>query len=589
MSMIKKYSLFLFVSILVTGAARAQLTSPATIGTPTVPTLSSALPDKNTPTISPDAIIFDAAVNANEYRLGPGDILQYRSWTSNEAQQLMISADEVLAVPRYGAFSTKGKTLAEIQREVMIRVEKEFKHPAPSESGLFSLTLSQPRRIMVNVLGQVESPGVYVYSGATRAALAVEAANKPVSRASLLNDQAFELEQEKRKREADRLRPYIGDAQDKTASMRKIIVTHGDGTTERVDLLRFNATHDPRFSPMLREGDVVYVPYKKTLEGQVGVYGAVNSPGDYEFVQGDSLWALIRGCYGPTEGADLSKVELVRMNSSGTSSVTEIKDCNAIRLGAAPDVPLEAGDRIFVRGTADERELSRVIIKGEVNFPGVYPINRIGTKLSDVIKLAGGFTPNAFLAGGTVIRKKIDIDNKDITADDEAKLVGRIANLTVEDTANFHFLTQVRNPYVAVDMERLFEKGDANADIVLRDGDVISIPVTPNSVYVWGYVGNTGYIPFQPGASATDYIAMAGGYAEGGVKEGTRVIKARTRQWVKPNGTVIEPGDEVYVPQERLYPSGYDLQKTATIVGIVGAVVGTIATVVTLIVVLKRP
>jgi protein involved in polysaccharide export with SLBB domain len=229
-----------------------------------------------------------------------------------------------------------------------------------------------------------------------------------------------------------------------------------------------------------------------------------------------------------------------------------------------------------------------VIVKGEVRFPGVYPIMRTGTKLSDVIKLAGGFTPNAFLAGGSVIRKKIDIDNKDITAEDEAKLVGRLANLTVEDTANFRFLTQVRNPYVAVDMVKLFEKGDANADITLRDGDVISIPVTPNSVYVWGYVGSTGYIPYHPGATVEEYVKLAGGYAEGSVPDGTRVIKARTRQWLKPNETSVDPGDEIYVPQERLYPSGYDLQKTQTIVGIVSTVVYAVTGIISLVLVLKK-
>jgi protein involved in polysaccharide export with SLBB domain len=588
--MIKRSFLLLGALIVLSAGAHAQLTAPSSSSSMTaVPTLTTTLPDKSAPSISPDAIIFDGFVSPNEYRLGPGDVLQYRSWTSNEAQQLMVSVDGVLSVPRYGPFSAVGKTLAQIQQEVLTRVSKEFKNAQTGGNGLFSLTISQPRRIMVTVQGQVETPGIYVYTGATRAALAIAIANKPVVRAPLLNDQTYEAEQEKRKREADRLKPYIGDAQDKTASLRKIVVAHSDGTTDKVDLLRFNSTHDPRFCPLLREGDVVYVPYKKTLEGQVGVYGAVNSPGDFEFVEGDSLWTLVRSCFGPTDNADLSKVELVRMNPEGTISETRVVDCNAIKINPSTDLPLQAGDRIFVRSiNPDERELSRVIVKGEVRYPGVYPIGRTGTKLSDVIKLAGGFTSNAFLAGGTVTRKKIDIDNKDITAEDEAKLVGRLANLTVEDTANFHFLTKVRNPYVAVDMVDLFQKGNTGADIILRDGDMISIPVTPNSVYVWGFVGNTGYIPFTSGMSADEYINRAGGYAEGSVKEGTRVIKARTRQWVLPNQTSLEPGDEIYVPPQRLYPSGYDLQKTATIVGIVGAIVGTIATLVTLVVVLKK-
>jgi protein involved in polysaccharide export with SLBB domain len=297
---------------------------------------------------------------------------------------------------------------------------------------------------------------------------------------------------------------------------------------------------------------------------------------------------MIMAALGPTQGADLTKVELTRMANNGESYVTEIKDCAAIKAGQAPDVKLEAGDRIFVRDNPDLRELSRVVVKGEVLHPGVYPIRRTNTKLSEVIKQAGGFSPYAFLAGGTVTRQKLDIDNKDVTTADEALLVGRLANLSVEDTANFQFLTQVRTGYVAVDMYKLFEKGDASADITLRDGDVVSIPAKPNSVYVWGYVGNTGYIPYREGASASYYISAAGGYAEGAVKDGTRVIKARTRQWQKPEETVVEAGDEIYVPKERLYPADYSLQRTFSIVNLIGGIVGTVATIVTLVLVLKK-
>lgn len=270
------------------------------------------------------------------------------------------------------------------------------------------------------------------------------------------------------------------------------------------------------------------------------------------------------------------------MNEGGNSFETRTIDVLAIKERRAEDVPLMTGDRIFVRDKPDLRELSRVIVKGEVMRPGVYPINRVNTKLSDVIKQAGGFTEYAFKAGGTVIRKKLDIDNQDITTEEEAKLVGRVANLSVEDTANFRFQTEVRTGYVAVDMSKLFEKGDASQDIELRDGDVISIPVSPTTVYVWGYVGSTGHIPYHPGADMEFYVKSAGGYAEGAVKSGTRVIKARTRKWVEGDETTIEPGDEIFVPQEGMYPEDYTLRTTSLIVGILGALVAATYTVIIL-------
>ena len=564
--------------------SKAQMTSPGgSMSSMPVPTLTQPSLERSVITPSPDALIFDGFIDPAEYRLGPGDVLAYRSWNNNATATLMVSVDMFLVVPRIGEFSVKGKTFDDLKKEIHEYTSKQFKNTTsdPKRSGL-SLTLTQPRRIAVSVMGEVETPGIYTFTAATRADIAIKIADKPAQRQAIIADEARQIEQEKRKREADRIKPYLGNEDNQSRSLRYIVVRHSDGTTDRVDLVRFNSTRDPRFCPLLREGDVIYVPFRKSLEGSVAVYGSVNAPQDFEYVEGDSLWALIQASFGPTQGADLSRVELTRMSDDGSSFETRTIDALAIKERRADDIPLVAGDRIFVRDKPDLRELSRVIVKGEVMRPGVYPINRVKTKLSDVIRQVGGFTPYAFKAGGTVIRKKLDIDNKDITTEEEAKLVGRVANLSVEDTANFRFMTEVRTGYVAVDMAQLFDKGDTSQDIELRDGDVISIPIMPTTVYVWGYVGSTGHIPYHPGADIDFYIKSAGGYAEGAVKSGTRVIKARTRKWVEGDETTIEPGDEIFVPQEGMYPEDYTLRTTSLIVGILGALVATTYTIVIL-------
>jgi protein involved in polysaccharide export with SLBB domain len=580
--------LLLFLS----AAANAQLTAPpASSSSMMVPSLSGSVPDKASAQIAPEAMIFDGAVDPKEYRMGPGDVLQYRSWTSNDVQQLMVSADELLIIPRIGEFSVKGKTLAQIKEEVrthVITLFKKSKNAVDSSQNLFTLSLTQPRRIFVSVLGEVTTPGVYTYTGGTRAFVAINVADRPTQQTAILGDQAFQKEQQTHKREQDRLRPYFGEGNEKTASQRNITVTHSDGTTDRIDIPRFIASRDSRFCPLLREGDVIYIPFKRMLGGQIGVYGAVNSPQDFEYIEGDSLWGMIMATLGPTPTADLSRIELTRMSASGDSYTTRLIDGAAIKAGRAPDEKLSPGDRIFIRDNADLRELSRVVVKGEVLHPGVYPILRTNTKLSEVIKIAGGFTPFAFLAGGTITRQKLDIDNKDITTEDEAKLVGRLSNLSTVDTTNFRVLTEVREGYVSVDMKKLFERNEASADVTLSDGDVISIPSTPNTVYVWGYVGSVGYIPYKPGADVHYYVNAAGGYAEGAVIKGTRIIKARTRRWNYPDDAVIEAGDEIYVPKEGTYPPDYSLQKTGTIVNLISGVIGAVFSIVTLVLVLKK-
>jgi hypothetical protein len=82
-----------------------------------------------------------------------------------------------------------------------------------------------------------------------------------------------------------------------------------------------------------------------------------------------------------------------------------------------------------------------------------------------------------------------------------------------------------------------------------------------------------GYIPYHEGAGIDHYISSAGGYAPGAVPDETRVIKAQTKQWMKPEDTSVEPGDEIYIPKEGDYPSGYTLSVIGAIAGITSGLV----------------
>src|SRR5690349_18471237 len=72
-----KYFLIILGLLGLASIANAQLTAPSSsTGAMTPPTLTSSLPDKTSPTLSPEAMIFDGAVDPHEYRLGPGDVFQ---------------------------------------------------------------------------------------------------------------------------------------------------------------------------------------------------------------------------------------------------------------------------------------------------------------------------------------------------------------------------------------------------------------------------------------------------------------------------------------------------------------------------------
>ena len=158
----------------------AQTTGPSggTIPLPTIPQTSI---DKSVVTPSPEALIYDGSVEAAEYRLGPGDVLQLRSWASNEASTVMISADNTLVIPRIGDFNIKGKTLAQVRELINAQTSRLFRKAGrDTAEHVFSLTLAQPRRIAVSVLGEVVTPGIYAFTGATRADIAVKVAIRQI-------------------------------------------------------------------------------------------------------------------------------------------------------------------------------------------------------------------------------------------------------------------------------------------------------------------------------------------------------------------------------------------------------------------------
>ncbi len=273
-------------------SARAQTTSPLTSQSP-FPQLGSL--KTSAPPTSAEGMTFESSIDPSEYHLGPGDVLECGFWTSGETYFPVVSLDNMLLVPNLGSFDVHNKTLEEVRQEVLQKAAKSFaSRKQDSSEPPVTIALYEPRKIYVTVQGDVASPGVYALSAATRADVAVSIANRidPASQPAHLpaNQNQLEIDQVGKKR----LQAIFGKREPSPASERYLTVAHEDGTRERVDLVRYNSMHDPKSSPPLRQGDVIVVPFRDTHGPSLGVYGAVQSRGDYEFVQGDSLSSAIK-------------------------------------------------------------------------------------------------------------------------------------------------------------------------------------------------------------------------------------------------------------------------------------------------------
>ena len=107
----------------------------------------------------------------------------------------------------------------------------------------------------------------------------------------------------------------------------------------------------------------------------------------------------------------------------------------------------------------------------------------------------------------------------------------------------------LRNQYVGIDLERAIKKPGGDDDIVLRAGDVISIPQYEGTVKISGGVLYPNTVTYNKRMSLDSYIRQAGGYSRLAMKSRPFVVymngKVATGRWAK-----IEPGCEIVVPEK---------------------------------------
>jgi len=300
----------------------------------------------------------------------------------------------------------------------------------------------------------------------------------------------------------------------------------------------------------------------------IGVYGGVHAPGRFEYVTGDSLLDAIDLAFGFSSLAAQDSVVHSRLDSVARKMTETVVNVRAIREGRAPNIALEPGDRLVVKERVDLREDFRVWIEGEVIHPGMYPITKNVTKLSEVVAKAGGFTEYASLSTAQLLRQSLRREDIDME-----RLESLRGGAGPDDSLYYLLETdlRIRKEIVNVDFEDLFARRDSTNDVILRDGDRIVVPSTKATVYVFGQVVSPGHVPFVEGKDYDYYVEKAGGFTERARDADVKIIKAKTRQWLAPDEAPIERGDYVWVPKVVERPFGYYLTVAAQTAAILTA------------------
>lgn len=354
-------------------------------------------------------------------------------------------------------------------------------------------------------------------------------------------------------------------------SKRNIVLKRFSGENIVVDLLKFEVTGDYKYNPLLKNDDILLIPPLNLEKNFIAINGAVNSPKTFQFVDGDKLSDAIIFAQGinPIYTTPDSAI-ISRLSYNG-----EKEDVITVSISADP--ALQRADRIRIIAPETERIDYKVLISGEVNYPGSVSITKNNTTIRDIIQKAGGFKDNADLGRAEIIRGANVFRSTLFTEDFENSLMSRMSRLNKDDSLPFVIDNKLRfsRGTGTVDFNKIFDDTFNDGKFIIKNGDYIFIPEKLNLVYVFGQVNFPGYVDFVNGKELNFYLQKAGGLGITAKNE-VYLIKGKTRNWIslKNQGKnherlySIEPGDYIWVPKKPIRSFDYYLQKTGAVAAV---------------------
>ncbi|MDX8339311.1 SLBB domain-containing protein [Draconibacterium sp. IB214405] len=283
---------------------------------------------------------------------------------------------------------------------------------------------------------------------------------------------------------------------------------------------------------VLQPEDMVLIKSHFELKEQqyISVDGEVLQPGQFNWSDRLTLGDAIFLAGGFTEGADSTFIEIARRLSyteaaALSDTVGHIIVANLSRkltIGENDaDLQLQPYDHISVRRAPNYRQGETAFISGEITYAGPYSISNKQLRISDLVTMAGGITPQAYLAGATLER----------------------------------YSEELGAERVAIDLATILENPRSEKDLFLNNGDRLSIPEFMQTVKITGNVQNPFSITYQSGKNAKYYIDRSGGFDSNAKRKKTYVRypngeTAVTKGVVFKRYPEVTPGSVVVVPEK---------------------------------------
>lgn len=295
-------------------------------------------------------------------------------------------------------------------------------------------------------------------------------------------------------------------------------------------------TGDAAVNMALEDGDIVRLYSRAELEMKrtVTIQGVVQTPGTYPMAENmtvEDLVILAGGLQGNVIRAQAviaRTSRLVGANAERTDLHDQLVpiplDRNLAFRANTDKAPLIAFDRVTVRHELgwEPREVASTL--GEVLYPGGYSLPKEGQRISELVKIAGGLTAEAFPEGAVLLRDSVDVTG--------AKPVSRA---------------------MVIDLAAALRNPGCPEDVMLRDGDELRIPKNAGSVEVQGALQRPMLLQHRKDRKLSEYLSLCGGLLE--KADASRITITSPNKSallvVKDQDPMLLPGSVVMVPFQR--------------------------------------
>ena len=340
---------------------------------------------------------------------------------------------------------------------------------------------------------------------------------------------------------------------------RAVLQRRRDNMTSEIVSVDVKALLEGRIPDIpLRKNDILYIPSIHDLQdmGEVTIFGEVTRPDTYPYADNMTLEDLVIQAGGLKEAASTVRVDVSRRikDSKSVSSNDTIGQMFSFGLkdgfvvDGQPGFILQPYDQVFVRRSPGYQMQQNVSIEGEVLFSGTYAMTSKTERLSELVKKAGGVTKSAYIRGAKLTRVANDEEKKRMQ--DVINLMGRELGEGMIDSLGI----KVDSIFtVGIDLEAALANPGGDEDLVIREGDLLTIPEYTNTVKINGSVMMPNTVTYRKGEKISYYLNQAGGYSQHAKKSKKFIIYMNGQvAKVKGNGSKqIEPGCEIVVPNKK--------------------------------------